>query len=480
MSPPKHFRPHHALLALPLALFLLSSCTWNRNLIVEDLAYNFEGVQLTTGNFVYLEGPRGKISCPKPDVSLLTTALKNRFDLVVPQITEILRADLPTDKAFSQIVYLLPNHQEDLQVLDYRLCVNYANGLLDGSLHQRFIDLATAQLQNKMGPSKLVTVSPSISRVVRDYPQKPHKSLNIAIIKGTNTRLQDSMALAGFVRRARTLLAANGLYPHFEVESNLTQQKDDKERESAMQAIFRKFDREKPDYIVSIATSASEFANRHYRNKIPIIFIGVGDPIRSGLVNSEKSLNPDSERGEIAGTTFGIPFGEWTDLIFAGFHDRKIGFVYKETTPGDVFIKDKVMQAASDKQPHVQFVPLAIQGMGNNMNMEQLEQADIFFGWNYLDLHFADLILGNKKPFIAGTENLIPVAAITMWADNYRIGEIAAEDILFQHLVMGIKLSDLPIAEPRLMRLAVNKRVAKQLQFEVPDYILQRANLIIE
>ena len=53
-----------------------------------------------------------------------------------------------------------------------------------------------------------------------------------------------------------------------------------------------------PDYLVTIGTRVSMDAHKNYLGRLPILFIGITDPIKSGLV---ETFDKDSKRGNIAG-----------------------------------------------------------------------------------------------------------------------------------------------------------------------------------
>lgn len=432
-------------------------------------------------NVVTIEGPRGTIRCPTPDPRTYTASLRAGFETSMPDVLRILEADVKSEAAFGAIVKALPRGSQDLAVLDYRLCLDFANGLLRLRTHQRFIDLSLKYAGHLPPPD---VARPQLVKATATEPMKvhsPNRSVNIAIILGSVPQ-SVSQTVAGFMRRARVLLLANGYFTHFEFEYGLAEPATKAEKQAIIDKLFKRFEPEAPDYLVTVGTAASEFAREQYLGQIPIIFTQATDPIESRLVRPEQGLAPDSARGEIAGVTTGFPLAKRLDFLLEAFPDKRLGYIYRSTYPADVILKTKIETLAKAKTPPVAIVPIEVTNDDDRLTPAQLEAADVFFGWAYLDAAFTRLAASARgKPFIGADEYVIPRAVITTASDDYRIGEIAAEKLLFQNLLLRINLSDLPIEDPDLMKITANVTAAKELpDFVLPQVVIQNADLIIE
>lgn len=417
---------------------------------------------------VFVDGVNGRLPCPKIPTEILRSLLYLRLNQSVIKIVPILDApDLSLDEAFSEVQAALPKQPGSFEALDYWLCMEFGNGRIKHSTHQRFIEMIK---------KKFIGRELDVVQTARDFDSnKPDRRIvNIAIIRGGETAyLVDS--IAGFVNRTKTLLRANGYFPRIEYAQGSAEIGKDHENKRVFDELISRFEPKGPDYLVTIGTQISQYARRKFLNKIPIIFINVTDPIESSLVRRAKGLDPDIDRGNIAGVQHALDHEKRLKLIRKAFPTQRLGFIYSSSLSVDVIVRKKLESLT--KQFDFNFVPIEISGL--TLSPEQFKSADVFFGWDYLDRNFFRLAHVLKKPLIGIDEYDCGVAVITTWLNEYDLGQIAAEKILFQHLLIGLSLQDLPIEAPDAMKIAVNISKAKEFQIDIPTSIVSEADEVL-
>lgn len=147
--------------------------------------------------------------------------------------------------------------------------------------------------------------------------RKEKSVVHIAIIlNGQIFYTRESMD--GFTKRLDGLLEPTPYVAHYEWAVGVPEATQNDQNEAVFKSLLAKFP-SKPDYLITIGTQVSEYAYQHYFNEIPIIFIGVTDPVGSGLV---KSYEREPNRGKIAGTLFDPPLYPYIDFFRRLFRER--------------------------------------------------------------------------------------------------------------------------------------------------------------
>jgi len=305
--------------------------------------------------------------------------------------------------------------------------------------------------------------------------RKQKKIVHIAIVLNGEVYYTRNI-MQGFTSKLDQLLEPTPYVAHYESTTGVAEAKQNKQNEAAFKSLLAKFP-SKPDYLISVGTQVSEYAYQHYLNDIPIIFVGVTDPVRSGLI---RSYEKDPSRGTIAGTTWGGSLKLFLEFFTQAFPGRTIGYVYN---PGlyhqDELTKDSLLAEAAQIKPPLTIIPIQVDKP--QMNEEQQASADMFFGGYYWAKHFQELISSNKKPFVA-TEisNVYKGGAIaTFGTDSIELGSIAAERLLYVNLMQGTPLSDLPIIKPEKPVIGINLSTARQYNISISQEVIERADKVI-
>ena len=236
----------------------------------------------------------------------------------------------------------------------------------------------------------------------------------------------------------------------------------------------------KVDVIIAIAGTPPALAAKNATSTIPIVFIGVGDPVGFGFAAS-----------------LARPGGNLT-----GFSDLGV-----ELTP-------KRLELLCELVPHAAVIAMLV-NPDNDMSERQVKAAeeaarakgvrlDVLRAANegeieaaFAQLHADALLVGGDALFNSRPNQLAALAAhlgvpAIYWGQNYGVagGLISYRpdtDALLRQagiyagkILQGAKPADLPVQQPTTFKLVVNLKTAKALGLTIPPSILARADEVIE
>jgi putative ABC transport system substrate-binding protein len=239
----------------------------------------------------------------------------------------------------------------------------------------------------------------------------------------------------------------------------------------------------KVDVIVSSVTQASLAAKRATAT-IPIVMVGVGDPLGSGLVDS------------LARPTGNVT-GPSSMLAEAS---RKQLELLKETVPGASPVAvlrnpaNPVWQASALRETEaaaramglrLQFLeardPAEIETAFATMTKEHARAlfvpADIIFVRHAKQM--ADLEARYRLPAMFGFKEHVEAGGLMSYAASFPVMFRRAATFV-DKLLKGAKPADLPVEQPTKFDLVVNLKTAKALGITVPQSVLQLADEVIQ
>jgi putative ABC transport system substrate-binding protein len=236
-----------------------------------------------------------------------------------------------------------------------------------------------------------------------------------------------------------------------------------------------------PDIIVTGATLATVAVQRETRT-IPIVFLGVGDPVASGIV---AKLNQPG--GNITGFALyeASLGGKWLELL-------------SEIVPG---LKRAAIMSNPDTAPVSTYLP-SIETAARSIKVEQIivpVHSDVEIeaainalgrepggGFVVMDtftfMHRAPIILA------AARNNVPAVYAYSYYARDGGLLSYGADQVdtfrraasYVDRILRGEKPGDLPVQFPTKFEMVVNSKTATALGLAVPPSILLRADEVIE
>jgi putative tryptophan/tyrosine transport system substrate-binding protein len=241
------------------------------------------------------------------------------------------------------------------------------------------------------------------------------------------------------------------------------------------------------EVIVVNSAPATRALQRRTRT-IPIIFVGVGDPIGAGLVGNIARPEDNTTGFTNAYASLG---GKWLDFLKqAAPHVSKVAYIFYPTTttttapsPGAGYFAS-IEQAAS---------ALAVEAIRTPVrSAAEIEHAlDEFVAPNGGLLLLPSPMIGAHRELIlrlAVQRRLPTISANRSYAER---GSLLAYGPDFQdmfgraasyvdRILRGAKISELPVQFPTKFELVINLKTAKAIGVNIPTALLVFANEVIE
>jgi len=293
--------------------------------------------------------------------------------------------------------------------------------------------------------------------------------INIAVVRNGGAHYAQDIA-TGFREKLERLLEPTAYAAHFEEADGFAEVSRAKENAPIFEALLGRFS-SKPDYLVTIGTGVSRFAREHYLNSIPIVFVGVSDPVLSGLV---PSLRGESSRGNIAGTAYGMSPEATLRFLIRVFARKKYAFIYSDDFPQDAALLTDYNGLAARFSPPPAVVPLHVDKPP--LTAEQASVGDVFFGRYLLSTNMEAFTRATPKPFVGQSLNTLYNGGVVSYGvDDINIGELAAESIIVKNLVDNVSLSEMDVLTEFRNVIGVNLSAARRAGITIPADVIAAA-----
>ena len=239
----------------------------------------------------------------------------------------------------------------------------------------------------------------------------------------------------------------------------------------------------KVDLIVVRATPVVQAA-KNATTTIPIVMMGVGDPVRSGFVASLAYPG-----GNITGMSNMMPelAGKRLDLLreIRPKISRLAFLAYSPDPLHKVFVKDAQEVAERFK---IQLRPVVIDKIEeieagfSTMNRERAEALivqPLFISNLGQGQRIADLALKNRLPTVSDGGGFAEVGGLLFYGpDQKPMFQRAATFV--DTILKGRNPADLPVEQPTKFEFIVNLKTAKQIGLTIPQSVLFRADKVIK
>jgi putative ABC transport system substrate-binding protein len=251
-----------------------------------------------------------------------------------------------------------------------------------------------------------------------------------------------------------------------------------------MQALARELVGLQPNILVGQSTPVIAALARETKT-IPIVFISIADPIRSGLI--ESLSHPG---GNITGFANFEPSltGKWIELL-SDIVPRlaRVTYIYYPDTSANQFVQQPMELAARSHGIELIAAPAlneadierVIAGLAGDPATGLIVAGDPFFGARRnLDL-VTSLAVRHRVPAIYAFRLFVEGGGLISYGndllDQYRQAPAYVDRIL-----KGANPADLPVQMPTKFELIVNLKTAKAMGIEIPPTLLARADEVIE
>ncbi len=248
---------------------------------------------------------------------------------------------------------------------------------------------------------------------------------------------------------------------------------------STAQTIAQKFANDNPDLVLAIATPAAQAA-ANVIDDIPVLITAVTDPEEAGVVE-----DMDNPGGNITGTTDMNPVHDQFSLIQDFMPDvNSVGIIYNSGEVNSVVQKEIAEEAAAEIGVELE------EATATDTSEVQLAASSLVGDVDAIYLP-TDNTVASALPSIldAAHQENVPVfasegamveegAIATKGIDYFELGHLTGQ--MAAEVLAGTDPSELPVAGAEDLNISVNTTTAEELGLEIPDYVLQEAEQIIE
>ena len=239
----------------------------------------------------------------------------------------------------------------------------------------------------------------------------------------------------------------------------------------------------KPAVIVAFVTQAS-LAAKNATSTIPIVMVGVGDPIGAGLVASlarpgGNVTGNSSVSVEVMGKSLEI-------LKEVAPERRRVSILWNPANA--IFQTQMVKEAeAASRRLGLQVQTIAasdargIDKAFQLMTRERAEALAVLGDPMFIAerTRIATLAAKSRLPSVSGVREYADAGGLVAYGPNfYELYRRAAAYV--DRILKGAKPGDLPIEQPTKFDLVINLKTAKALGLTIPPSLLQRADQVIE
>jgi len=241
----------------------------------------------------------------------------------------------------------------------------------------------------------------------------------------------------------------------------------------------------KVDVIVAAAGTQTALAVKQATRSLPIVFIGVGNPVTSGLAASLSHPG-----GNATGTSSMSPelAGKWPELLKQAIPGvERLAILWK---PGSVGETEKEVLEQSEVatkalgmrlQRFEAHVPADIDRAFTDMAKARVGALEVLSTNLFANerRRLVDLAARHRIPTMFGFRLYVDAGGLMSYGpslpDLYRRAATYVDKIL-----KGTKPADLPVEQPTKFELIINLKTAKALGLTIPPSVLGRADQVIE
>jgi len=238
-----------------------------------------------------------------------------------------------------------------------------------------------------------------------------------------------------------------------------------------------------PDVMISESTPAAA-ALQHETRAIPIVFVGVSDPVGSGFVAS--LARPGGNLTGMLQYESGI-MGKWlTMLKEVAPHLARVAFVANPKFRGYGYFLQFAMAAASSLAIELVPTPIGDKAVDIERSIEsfaQVPDGGLLFVPDATIIAHRDLVIAlaarYRLPAVYPWRYFVAAGALMSYGiDNIDVVQKAASYV--DRILRGAKPVELPVQAPTKFETVVNLKTAKVLGLNVPPSLLLGADEVIE
>jgi putative tryptophan/tyrosine transport system substrate-binding protein len=230
-------------------------------------------------------------------------------------------------------------------------------------------------------------------------------------------------------------------------------------------------------------TTPAAIAAKQATQTIPIVIIGVADPVSTGLIDS--LARPGGNITGVVNLAADLS-GKLLELILeidAGI--KRVIVLWNPDNPASTVISRENETAARSLGLPLQVIDVrtradlerAFASMGRESATAIVILADPIF----MDLRqsIAEFAIQNRLPTVFARRENVEAGGLISYGPSLRAQWLQIGNFI-DKILKGAKPSDLPVEQPTKFELVINLKTAKALGLEVPPTLLARADEVIE
>ena len=238
----------------------------------------------------------------------------------------------------------------------------------------------------------------------------------------------------------------------------------------------------KVDVLVTVTTNAA-LAARRSTSTVPIVFMGITDPVAAGLVTS--LARPG---GNSTGVTnmAAVLTGKRLELLKEAVPQaRRIAVLWDPQAPGSVPQWQESQQPAEKLQLKLHSMQVS-RAEGYVPTFRQAAREGSQAVWvtlnplaNSNQKLIAELAIDSRLPSVCARSDYADNGCLLAYGPGYSAeGQDGARYL--DKILRGTKPADLPVEQPTKFELVVNLKTARRIGVQVPQSVLNRADKVIE
>ena len=238
----------------------------------------------------------------------------------------------------------------------------------------------------------------------------------------------------------------------------------------------------KVDVIVANVTQAS-LAAKHATTTIPVVMVGVGDPLGSGLVDSlarpggnvtgPSSMLAEASVKQLALLKETVPRASPVAVLWNPANPvwQKAALRETEAAARAMGLRLQLLGARGPDELEEAFA-----GMTRERAGALFVPADIIFVRHARQM--AELAARHRLPAMYGFREHVEAGGLMSYAANFAVMFRRAATFV-DKMLKGAKPGDLPVEQPTKFELVINLRTSKALGITIPQSVLQLADEVI-
>jgi putative ABC transport system substrate-binding protein len=242
----------------------------------------------------------------------------------------------------------------------------------------------------------------------------------------------------------------------------------------------------KVDVIVAAAGTLPALAAKRATSSIPVLFIGVGDPVTSGLVTSLARPGGNVTGLSVLATEL---VGKWLELVTQAVPEvRRVAILWQPGGLSEATDKDVLKEAAAAAgalgvqiQPVEARRPADFERAFSEMTRARMGGLVVLSTSMFATepRRLADLAAKNRLPTVFPFRLYVDAGGLMSYGAN--LADLFRRTATYlDKILKGAKPSDLSVEQPTTFELVINLKTAKALGLTIPPSLLARADQVIE